>query len=42
VPAAMPQVFADPSLAEVDGLTFYLAELDGVSAGTGMTYISGA
>ncbi|GAB2950785.1 GNAT family N-acetyltransferase [Streptomyces heilongjiangensis] len=30
-----------PSLAKIDGITLYLAELDGVPVGTGMTVISG-
>ncbi|MFJ4986140.1 GNAT family N-acetyltransferase [Streptomyces sp. NPDC088732] len=41
VPYEMLRVFADPSLATVDGMTFYLAELDGVPVGTGMTATSG-
>lgn len=40
-PHEMFKVLADPSLAKVDTLTFYLAELDGVPVGTGMTAISG-
>ncbi|GAA3827737.1 GNAT family N-acetyltransferase [Streptomyces chiangmaiensis] len=34
------QVFSNPSLAKVDGVTFYLAEVDGVPVGTGMTAVS--
>ncbi|WP_020124442.1 GNAT family N-acetyltransferase [Streptomyces canus] len=40
-PHELFQVFADPSLGRMDGITFYLAELDGVPVGTGMTAISG-
>ncbi|MET8405697.1 GNAT family N-acetyltransferase [Streptomyces sp900116325] len=40
-PHEMFQVIADPSLAKIDGMTFYLAELDGVPVGTGMTATSG-
>ena len=39
-PQGMLQVLADPSLAKIDGLAFYLAEVDGVPVGTGMTAIS--
>ncbi|WP_250007863.1 GNAT family N-acetyltransferase [Actinoplanes sp. M2I2] len=35
------QIFGEPALAEVDGFTFYLAELDGVPVGTGFTATSG-
>lgn len=35
------QVLADPSLEKIDRITFYLAELDGVPVGTGMTAIYG-
>lgn len=34
-------VLADPALAAVDGMAFFLAELDGVPVGTGMTATSG-
>lgn len=34
-------VLAEPALADVDGMTFYLAELDGVPVGTGMTATCG-
>lgn len=40
-PREMFQVMADPSLAKINALTFYLAELNGVPVGTGMTAISG-
>ncbi|MDH6554775.1 GNAT family N-acetyltransferase [Streptomyces sp. SAI-041] len=40
-PYEMFEVLAEPSLGETDGLAFYLAELDGVPVGTGMTAISG-
>lgn len=40
-PHEMFQVLADPSLAKIDAITFYLAELDGVPVGTGMTAGSG-
>jgi GNAT superfamily N-acetyltransferase len=35
------EVLADPSAGKIDGVTFYLAELNGVPVGTGMTAISG-
>src|SRR5882757_3292629 len=41
VPHEMFQVLTEPSLDKIDGMTFYLAELDGVPVGTGMTVISG-
>ncbi|MFJ4784397.1 GNAT family N-acetyltransferase [Streptomyces sp. NPDC088794] len=34
-------LLTDPSLAKIDGMTFYLAELDGVPVGTGMAAVSG-
>ncbi|MCX5355853.1 GNAT family N-acetyltransferase [Streptomyces mirabilis] len=34
------QVFAEPSLEKIDGMTFHLAELEGVPVGTGMTAVS--
>lgn len=37
VPHEVFQVMADPSLGKSDMITFYLAELDGVLVGTGMT-----
>ncbi|MFE0440801.1 GNAT family N-acetyltransferase [Streptomyces nigra] len=40
-PPEIFQIFADSSLAKVDGFTFYLAELDGVPVGTGMTAVAG-
>ncbi|MEU1276097.1 GNAT family N-acetyltransferase [Streptomyces sp. NPDC005799] len=40
-PYEMFQMFTDPSLEKIDGFTFYLAELDGVPVGTGMTATSG-
>ncbi|MER6535831.1 GNAT family N-acetyltransferase [Streptomyces sp. 900105755] len=40
-PHEMFHVLADPSLAKIDGMTFYLAELDGVPVGTGLTATSG-
>ncbi|MEU2288336.1 GNAT family N-acetyltransferase [Streptomyces sp. NPDC013178] len=40
-PHEMFRIFADPSLGKIDGVTFYLAELDGVPVGTGMTATSG-
>lgn len=41
VPHEMFQVLTEPSLEKIDGMTFYLAELDGVPVGTGMTAVSG-
>ena len=41
VPHEMFQVMADPSLGKSGRITFYLAELDGVPVGTGMTATSG-
>ncbi|MEU1417254.1 GNAT family N-acetyltransferase [Streptomyces sp. NPDC005731] len=41
VPHETFQLFNNPSFAEVAGLTFYLAEADGVPVGTGMTSVSG-
>ncbi|MFI8202041.1 GNAT family N-acetyltransferase [Streptomyces sp. NPDC085937] len=35
------RVLTEPSLDKIDGLKLYLAELDGVPVGTGMTAISG-
>ncbi|MEU1541234.1 GNAT family N-acetyltransferase [Actinacidiphila glaucinigra] len=35
------QALTDPNLVKIDGLAFYLAELDGVPVGTGMTAVSG-
>ncbi|MDH6218332.1 GNAT family N-acetyltransferase [Streptomyces pseudovenezuelae] len=40
-PHELFKVLTDPSLAEIDGMTFYLAELDGVPVGTGMTAVTG-
>ncbi|MFF7648227.1 GNAT family N-acetyltransferase [Streptomyces canus] len=40
-PHEMFLVLADPSLEKINGVTFYLAELDGVPVGTGMTATSG-
>ncbi|MFI7027288.1 GNAT family N-acetyltransferase [Microbispora rosea] len=40
-PREMFTVLADRSLANVDGRTFYLAELRGIPVGTGMTAVSG-
>lgn len=40
-PPEVLAVLAEPALAEVDGLTFFLAEVDGVPVGTGMTATSG-
>lgn len=40
-PHEMFNVLADPSLAKIDGMTFYLAELDGVPVGTGLMATSG-
>ncbi|MBE1604676.1 GNAT family N-acetyltransferase [Actinopolymorpha pittospori] len=34
------EVMASPSLAEMPGITFYLAEVDGVPVGTGMASVS--
>jgi GNAT superfamily N-acetyltransferase len=36
------EVLTDPALARIDGMTFYLAELDGVPVATGMAALSGA
>lgn len=41
VPHEMFEIFADPALAEAEGFTFYLAEVDGVPVGTGMAAIHG-
>ena len=40
-PRELLRAFANPALAEAAGITFYLAELDGVPIGTGATVISG-
>ncbi|WP_284434615.1 GNAT family N-acetyltransferase [Streptomyces sp. TUS-ST3] len=40
-PHELFRVLADPSLGRIDGITLYLAELDGVPVGTGMTATSG-
>lgn len=40
-PSGTFEVFNSPGLRTMDGLTFYLAELDGVPAGTGLAAISG-
>jgi GNAT superfamily N-acetyltransferase len=40
-PREMFQVLADQSLTNVDGRTFYLAELRGIPVGSGMTAVSG-
>ncbi|WP_328584887.1 GNAT family N-acetyltransferase [Streptomyces sp. NBC_00370] len=39
-PHEMFHVLAEPALARIEGVEFYLAELDGVPVGTGMTAIS--
>jgi ribosomal protein S18 acetylase RimI-like enzyme len=36
-PYELFQVLADPTVGKIDGYTLYLAELDGVPVGTGMT-----
>ncbi|MFF3565872.1 GNAT family N-acetyltransferase [Streptomyces sp. NPDC002574] len=41
VPPEMFEVFAEPALAEAEGFTFYLAEVDGVPVGTGMAAVRG-
>ncbi|WP_030897764.1 GNAT family N-acetyltransferase [Streptomyces sp. NRRL F-5126] len=41
VPREIFRVLTGPSLDTIDGLTFYLAELDGVPVGTGMAAVSG-
>ncbi|MEU5381488.1 MULTISPECIES: GNAT family N-acetyltransferase [unclassified Streptomyces] len=41
VPHETFQVFNNPSFAKLVGVTFYLAEVDGVPVGTGMTSVSG-
>lgn len=40
-PRELFRVFDDPSLARAEGLTSYLAELNGVPVGTGMSIVSG-
>jgi N-acetylglutamate synthase len=40
-PRELFQVFADPSLAKLESMACYLAELNGVPVGTGMTAVSG-
>ncbi|MFF7216095.1 GNAT family N-acetyltransferase [Streptomyces sp. NPDC008238] len=35
------RAYADPSRGDIDGVTFYLAEVDGLAVGTGMTAVSG-
>ncbi|WP_377267635.1 GNAT family N-acetyltransferase [Peterkaempfera sp. SMS 1(5)a] len=40
-PQEMFRIFADPALARIDGVTHYVAELDGQPVGTGMTAVFG-
>lgn len=40
-PPELFQVLADPAVGNIDGMTFYLAELGGVPVGTGMTATAG-
>jgi N-acetylglutamate synthase len=40
-PPELFRVLADPALAKLDSMAFYLAESDGVPVGTGMTAMSG-
>jgi ribosomal protein S18 acetylase RimI-like enzyme len=40
VPRGTFEVLANPSLAEVPGITYYIAEVDGVPLGTGMASVS--
>ena len=40
LPHEVFQVLANPAVGKIDQLTFYLAELDGVPVGTGMTAIT--
>ncbi|MFF3256714.1 GNAT family N-acetyltransferase [Actinacidiphila glaucinigra] len=40
-PHELFRAFANPSLGKIDGVSFYLAELDGLAVGTGMTAVSG-
>jgi GNAT superfamily N-acetyltransferase len=35
------EVFTNPAVARIDGVTFYFAELDGIPVGTAMTAVSG-
>lgn len=41
VPHEMFQILADPSVVKIPGVAFYLAEVNGVPVGTGMTAVSG-
>lgn len=41
VPREVFGLFADPAMGRLDGVTFYVAEVDGVPVGTGMTAVRG-